>query len=344
MRHIMPRACRVALVVVAIASPAFAVDPNAWVSLRFHAPGEITAATNNGVGDVYDGGVAVIRLGKTNGVQICISGPNAGTVSLSLDAGDPADVLDIAGHTLGPAAPLEWQPNRATSWWHTASGLKAGTVHLTATWDQAPTIVVKYTVHVLKVELNNTSHNGDLVVSAKDTARDLPGGEKELEIAVSPATVSVVLELDRASGSSGSAVFDSTGNDSRTVIGTQTVKILGRDVSDEPRNMQLVAKINTATSTTWDFTVFRVDPTPILVGDVTVVMPDSVTNSVGDKLNVLFQTPTAGNKDLGHKIENDVVAYGGIVIRGKIVPSDMDKTDFNTTHSRAESFITQSIN
>jgi hypothetical protein len=200
------------------------------------------------------------------------------------------------------------------------------------------------------VEFINKTRGGDRVVSAKDDALGLPGGVKKLDLEVIPRGEVATLIIKRTKGISGSAVFEDTGSATTVVTGTKTIEVLGRDVSDEPRNMEIEASVRGAVKARWSFTVFRVDPTAFVSGNVDEILPPTALTyggygrgpfshpSMRQSLAHMYKGQTKDSADLGHKHIEGSIAYGGIVIRSQIFPSGMDRHDFNLIHSRAEAF------
>ncbi len=196
------------------------------------------------------------------------------------------------------------------------------------------------------VEIKNTSRSGDRVVSAKDDADGLPGGTKTLEVKVTPATETATLKIISTGG--GTAVFESTGNDTCTVTGTETITMLGRNVSTAARDVRIDASINNAVKASWDFTVFRVGLSAYASGTIDAIPGfQSATSATGSPLSAIMDEPLIGSHKLGHVVREFPpyplggllpTAYGGIVIKGQVVPSGIKKTDFCTTHSRSSSF------
>lgn len=221
------------------------------------------------------------------------------------------------------------------------------------------------------------SRNGDIVVSAKDAALGLPGGEKRLEIEVYPLDSSVTLTLKSKPGMTGSAVFANP--DTKAVIGaTQTLPgiandkitnvatrqkllILGRDVSGAARSMVIEVKnaagqkisitfdSKDAARKEFDFTVFRVTVNALTsktlrVDDVLVpsiysnggLGPKTLSSLVKD-ITLTMHTQE-DDSFLGHNVINGLCAYGGIVFKGQIVPSSMNRDDFNLVHDRSNAF------
>ncbi|HXH40374.1 MAG TPA: hypothetical protein VNN08_17220 [Thermoanaerobaculia bacterium] len=219
------------------------------------------------------------------------------------------------------------------------------------------------------VEFVNTTRGSDLVVAAKDTTRGLPGGTKQLQVNVVPTTGMAKLTIKRILGSAGSAAFDSNGTQTITVTNGQMITIFGGDTSDKPRNMSITAMIsNLIVPGEFDFTVFRIEPTGIISGLVngtsTSVLPARVKANSGKPLVYATYTLPArtmrsyyqdvvtlkggvvslgpdGKRDergtpgvpdfdrVGHKHINEVVAYGGIVFRGQVIPQGIMHTDFS---------------
>lgn len=194
-------------------------------------------------------------------------------------------------------------------------------------------------VTVVKVEFDNNTRNHDRVVSARNPELGLPGGIKKLDVKVTPATTTTVnLRIRRTKGRSGSAVFQDTGRAWQTITGTQTVTVLGWNVSSEPRDMAIEASVRRKVCATWEFTVFLVEPGAYIGGNVSAVLPASAVNPNGASLRALDLASTGGREPLGHNHIRNTLACGGIVIRGKIVPSGMAAVDFNRDHSRTEAF------
>jgi hypothetical protein len=129
---------------------------------------------------------------------------------------------------------------------------------------------------------------------------------------------------------------------------------MGDVVSNNARNMQVQAKITNEKQNTWTFTVFKVVPAAFVSGKITdapadgltpFVLPVTAVNFIGDALAGKYLglegggTGTNHHPELGHNhFKESNIAYGGIVIRGRIYPSNMDKTDFFTQNSRVNGF------
>jgi hypothetical protein len=179
------------------------------------------------------------------------------------------------------------------------------------------------------------------VVSAKDDARGLPGGIKGLVVEISPEDEGATLTIRRTQGSTGSAVFQSTGTPTMTVTNGQRVTILGGDVSDRPRNLELEAHIGGVVKAMWSFTVFQIATTAFDAGAVEEVLPPTALKNAGaggaTLLNA-YKDTARGESTLGHNFPGRYGPFGGIVIQGRIVPTGMDRHDFNLTHSRTEGF------
>lgn len=191
------------------------------------------------------------------------------------------------------------------------------------------------------VRFINNTRGGDLVVSARDRALGLPGGIKVLDAnVVTPPGGTATLNIRRQAGSTGSAVFQSNGTAARAVTGQQTITLNGREVSDQARNMVIDSTVGGVQCGSFEFTVFRVDPTARTSGDVDTVLPATALAFAGAGPRTLvteYKRKTGNDDDLGHKHKADR-AYGGIVFQGQIVPSRMNRNDFNLTHSRTEAF------
>ena len=218
------------------------------------------------------------------------------------------------------------------------------------------------------VGFRNNTRSSDLVVAARDTSLGLPGGIKELEVIVVPTTKTAVLTISRKGTSgTGTAFFDSARTaTTMSVTNGQKITIYGGGVSSAARNMTITAKIGgNPVPGTFDFTVFRVDLDPFVSGDVDTVLkfrpkansgrpiPVSPTltltprsmrayfkDQVGIRNGVLSLVPDGrpdqrfipGQNDLqflGHRLLDEVIAYGGIVFKGTIVPSGIVHTDFS---------------
>lgn len=203
----------------------------------------------------------------------------------------------------------------------------------------------------------NTSRNGDRVVSAKDAKLGLPGGEKLIDVQViagylelegfqTVPNVPATLTIRRDRGSTGgSAVFKTTGTDSRALRTGPTktrVTLLGRDISSGPRNLLVEAHVGgTKCIGHWRFTVFRIDPKAFIAGDANTVLPPTALTNAGTGPQTLldFYPENIGRQTtLGHKHVINDVAYGGIVIRGRVVPTGVPPNDFNRVHSRTQAF------
>jgi|GEM_PF-6616327 len=194
-----------------------------------------------------------------------------------------------------------------------------------------------------KVTFVNNTRNGDRVVSAKDVALGLPGGIKKLDVTIKPDGTTATLTIKTKAGGSGTAVFQSTGTATRTVTGTKTVTIEGRNISNGPRDVFVEVKVGNDVLGTWDFTVFRVDVTTLLTGDISTKLPASAINYVGKSLRDVFKAGYPNRTKLGHQSLTDAngdlnALYAGVVFKGKIVPSGIASNDFNAAHSRSESF------
>jgi len=216
------------------------------------------------------------------------------------------------------------------------------------------------------VEFVNNTRSGDLVVAAKDTQRGLPGGTKKLQVTVMPPNKMAELTISRMAGNAGSAAFDKNGAQTITVKDGQMITIFGGVTSDMPRNMSITSMIDNMTVPgQFDFTVFRVDASGLISGSLTSVLPRRVLANSGKKLTIgsvplkprtmrrLYQdvvtesggvvssarpdgkrdergTPKMADFDrVGHRHINEVVAYGGIVLKGKIMPENIMHTDFS---------------
>ena len=208
---------------------------------------------------------------------------------------------------------------------------------------QSPPIVVALNVNAdPSAKFINDTRGGDKVVSAQDTDEGLPGGQKTLDVEVTGGQA-VTLTIKQTAGASGSAVFIVDGKETttRTVPGgkTTTITIYGREVSDVARNMQIQATIGGKTADNWTFTVFEVTPT-LMVDPATPIkkaIPASVKNDKNDSLQALLLQSTDENPNLGHHQTNRL-AYGGMVLQGKVTPTGINPNDFNQQHSRDSSF------
>jgi hypothetical protein len=205
--------------------------------------------------------------------------------------------------------------------------------------------------------VTNTSRNGDRVVSAKDAKLGLPGGEKLIEVQVIagyfqqegfqtvpglPATLTIRRDQGNTSGS---AAFRQTGTASRelrTGPSKTRVTLLGRDISSAPRNLLVEAHVGgTRCIGHWSFTVFRIDPKAFIAGDANTVLPAAALTNAGtgpQTLRDFYPANIGGQTALGHQHVINHVAYGGIVIRGQVVPTGVPPKDFNRIHSRTQAF------
>jgi hypothetical protein len=228
------------------------------------------------------------------------------------------------------------------------------------------------------VAYRNETRGRDLVVAAKDTQFNLPGGTKELQVIVVPNTRTAVLTISRVQPTfSGSAFFDSARTrTTMSVTDGQKIMIYGGEVSSVPRNMKITATINgNSVPGTFQFTVFRVDVEAIVTGDVDTALkfrpkansgrriPVSSTLTLSPRSMRAFfkdlatvqngvavstipdgrpdQRAVPGQNDLqflGHRLLEGVLAYGGIVFKGTIVPGGVVHTDFNRKLSSGETF------
>ncbi len=188
------------------------------------------------------------------------------------------------------------------------------------------------------VQIINQTRKNDRVVSAKAEAYGIPGGTKELEVVVAPATETATLTIKRTSGTWGSAVFQSTGTSTMQVTGRQKIVIVGDEQSDLPRNMQIEAKIGDQVKATWEFTVFYVQIDAFLEGRARDLIPATAKNPAETPLIDVYNRRTRNIGLLDHQHIAEQFAYGGIYLRGKIFPYGMDPRDFNPDHSRTLSF------
>jgi hypothetical protein len=212
----------------------------------------------------------------------------------------------------------------------------------------------------------NTTRSGDRVVAGKDSVR--PGGTKELTVMIKPMGKTAQLTIKRTTGNAGSAFFDAARTlKTITVTDGQKITIFGGDVSDKARNLAITATINgNAVPGTFDFTSFRIDAQAFISGTLESVLPQRVKANSGKKvtsnqaggnrkqtMRAYFQDEVTvnangsitlggdGKRDergtrgvadfdrVGHKHINDVVAYGGIVFKGTIMPKGIPQTDFS---------------
>lgn len=205
--------------------------------------------------------------------------------------------------------------------------------------------------NVATVTFVNTSRGADRVVSMRIDAKNR--GTKTINVVVTPDGTSATIET-KSPRLVGEAFFkNANGNDTRTttVSGTKTLTIYGGDFpSRTPRDARLEATVgNGAVAATWEFTVFYVSMKAFTEGEVSDVLPPSVTNALGkrivDGMNEATADPNNPGKHLlGHHVvttgnANDK-AYGAIVVQGRIVPKGMDRADFNmdTAYSRFSHF------
>lgn len=225
----------------------------------------------------------------------------------------------------------------------------------------------------LKIDSNVDGRN-DRVVSARDTQAGLPGGIKRVRVTV-PTKVTISLEIQARPGTTGSAFFDAarTQTTLTNVSGQRDITIYGGDVSgiaanapqgtSATRNMQIVATSGTTSQELWAFTVFRVDLVPYKSGNVDNIIPTNALSASGldknigalslrqyykEALSVFGSTSNGGV--LGANIVapptstlNSQYLFGGIVIRGKVIPSGMSGKDFNRIRSRSKSFFWQQL-
>ncbi|MEO8379535.1 MAG: hypothetical protein ABI779_07705 [Acidobacteriota bacterium] len=210
----------------------------------------------------------------------------------------------------------------------------------------------------------NTTRSGDRVVAGK--AQGTPGGTKQLTVNVMPKNKTAQLTIKRTLGQQGSASFDGRGTVTMSVQDGQAITIFGGDVSDKPRNMAITSAINgMSVPGTFDFTVFTVDAVGTIQGTIEQALPKRVLANSGRKLTsgsvplpartmrTLYQDLVTvqngvvtvaqpdgkrderalrGSPDLdrvGHRFLDEVLTYGGIVIKGTIVPSGIALTDFS---------------
>ena len=187
------------------------------------------------------------------------------------------------------------------------------------------------------------------VVAAQDLSSGLPGGSLSLNIEINGGDAT--LSIERISGNSGSAVFFFNGSETNTIVlppgvyNNGEIQILGKNVSDEARNMKVKLLI-ASKEIPWSFTVFKVDVTAFISGHISEYLPVSAMSDAGSSSTsildlYLFTTRNLGL--LGHNIIQDSnpfnrSAYGGILLRARIIPSGMSIIDFNTCHSRDLAF------
>jgi hypothetical protein len=156
------------------------------------------------------------------------------------------------------------------------------------------------------------------------------------------------LTISRTAGASGGAHFvKASGFSTNTITvpgnATTTITIYGDDVSDVARNMQLQATLGGAAAGSWSFTVFSVTPTLLIDPNTKIV--DAVPVSVKDappasqSLQQRMLRATKDEPNLGHHTDTTGQAYGGMAIRGQILPRNMNPADFNPApDSRSQAF------
>jgi len=226
--------------------------------------------------------------------------------------------------------PTPPSPTSGTAWngsWENTGNLLPGEYTLSSTFTGAGGAVRKIEFSVIDVEFINNSRGGDRVISAKDQALGLPGGIKQLDVKVSPPGTTATLTIRTVAGGNGTAGFQSTGNNTRTVTGTETVTLEGRDLSSSPRDVYIEAEANGLVCEVWEFSVFRVDLTGY--DDTTDIMNSNAANAGGQNFATLFQT-IFGDKKMGFKLLNGTILSSAnrIYIEGKILPAGIVKTDF----------------
>jgi hypothetical protein len=213
------------------------------------------------------------------------------------------------------------------------------------------------------IEFVNMSRNGDLVVSANDNG--LPGGTKKLKVNVFTPTKMATLMIGRPLGKEGSATFDN-GTATMIVKDGDTIILHGGKTSDKPRNLRIKAMVGALPiDGEFDFTVFRVDAAGMISGGIETVLPRKILANSGKSatypngVTVKARTMRKSFKDavsldssggvtsafpdgkidmhngavdfdrLGHRFINEVTTYGGIVLKGSIVPAGIPQYDFS---------------
>ncbi len=208
-------------------------------------------------------------------------------------------------------------------------------------------------------ELINDSRNGDRVAVAKlEGVTGHNGGTKVVKIKVlaGGAGKAIDLELKRVAGGTGSAVFDDNNMATKAIGGAaegtiHTITIRGQEISSAARNMELQVKSGGKMEIQWAFTVFRVDPHAYISGNIAdggvdagqKKLPESARNHLGTKLIDNYKEWSEDTNKIGHFLvttpTNLGEANGGIVIRGKIIPSGIMQSDFNLNHDRDNAFF-----
>lgn len=272
---------------------------------------------------------ATVLIAPEGSVQLVLKGkPFGSNIKWPLDC--PTFTMTQSGTlALGNVGSVVSSTSDIATFTFTHVGTNTGIVTLTFFCGGAS---VTATIEIGRVHLTNFSRGGDKVVSAKDDTLGLPGGSKTIDVSVFPTNVTATLTIRRVAGTTGSAIFqDSLANittfTSTGASSTKTITILGRDISSDARNMVVEAQIGNTVRNTFTFTVFRIDPEAFVTGTIDAVMPASVEHA--GKLSDVYKTSTTADGTLGHNHVDQSLAYGGIVIRGKVVPSGMVVGDFN---------------
>jgi len=194
------------------------------------------------------------------------------------------------------------------------------------------------------VDFENTSRGGDRVVSAKDEQKKMPGGKKELKVRIKNSKDKATLKIVGKDKTSGSASFDEKANKTelKDVADGDTIVLHGRNISSAPRDVEIQAFLRGKLAGQFSLTVFRVDQESFVKGDMSKINGFvKATSHIDSTLLDLAKGFTANNLQLGvNKIfkDGEESVYAGIVLRGKIIPTGMDKMDFFRDHNRFESF------
>jgi len=175
-------------------------------------------------------------------------------------------------------------------------------------------------------------------------------GTKTIDVVVAPEGTSATITIKGRGRLFGEAFFkDANGKDvlTTTAAGTKTLTLYGGSrFSREPRDAFLEATIGNAVAEIWDFTVFYVRMQGFTEGEASAVLPATVTNYQGQKLidrvnRALTDPNNPGKHLLGHHLVTprgqDGEGYGAIIVRGQIVPSKMNRADFNISATRSRS-------